>query len=68
MPEPVRATFRKRDPIEADQPDARFPALALAPRRDVREAYWRDGLSLARDRSGYDRTAANVSFNTSTKL
>ena len=33
-------------------PDARLPAVALAPRRDVREAQRRDGLPLASGRSG----------------
>ena len=33
------------------EPNERIPPLALAPRRDVREAQWRDGLPLARRRS-----------------
>ena len=50
--EPVRADVRRRHPPPAGEPDEGLQAVALASRRVVREAQWRDGLTVARSRTG----------------
>ena len=45
--EQVRSDVRRRHARAAGEPDARLPTLAVASRRDVREAQRRDGLPLA---------------------
>lgn len=42
--EPVWPDVRSRYPTAADQSDARFPAVEMAPRRDVRQSERGDGI------------------------